>query len=49
VRVNIVSTETTAGMFLQNFHIKKCRLQFEDLGSEQCSGIDSILSGRCLP
>ena len=48
LKVRIVKMETVNGKFLRNLEIKKCRLQFEDIGEEQSCGIDTIVAGVCL-
>lgn len=48
LRVKIVDSETISGKFLQDFAIKKCRMQFMDLHEEQAHAIQSILAGACV-
>ncbi|MFZ5797912.1 MAG: hypothetical protein ACYCYR_12505 [Desulfobulbaceae bacterium] len=48
LNVRIVKMETIIGKFLRNLEIKKCRLQFENVGEEQFSGIETIVNGACL-
>jgi hypothetical protein len=47
LKVRIVKMETVTGKFLRNLEIKKCRLQFEDIGEEQFSGIETIVDEAC--
>jgi hypothetical protein len=49
LKVKIVNMETIIGKFLRNLEIKKCRLQFEEIGKEQSCGIERIVvAGACL-
>lgn len=48
LRVRIVDMERIGGKFLRNLEIKKCRMQFEEMGVEQTHGIETILAGACL-
>lgn len=49
LKVRIVKKETINGKFLRNLEIKKCRLQFEDIGKEQSYGIETIVAESCKP
>ena len=48
LKVKVVDTETIAGRFLTNFEVKKCRLQFMEMGEDQYSGIETIVAGACM-
>ena len=47
LKVRIVEMEKIAGKFLRNLEIKRCRMQFEDIGEEQSSRIETIVAGAC--
>ncbi|MCL7489050.1 MAG: hypothetical protein M8357_12860 [Desulfobulbaceae bacterium] len=48
LKVKIIDSETIAGRFLTNFEVKKCRMQFVELGEEQSCGIETIIDGSCI-
>lgn len=48
VPIKIIEIQTIDGKFLQNFHLKKCRMQFSELHPEQAYGIESIVAGACI-